>query len=578
MKKLVFGLMFVLLALAYGNIAEDELLNQDVVTINTDPAVLSIVQRMDQAKQDGNMELFNNLLNEYENLMKPHARTDGPQGIVHSPEPEHGQGNIIDWATDVVIDSAWEFPSISMDTRSDGYIFVAAEKDSTSSSARNVIPIWYSTDGSSWTLYYTIFWVGHDCRNPSCQVVESNTTQYLYVMFDGRETSSPYETDLWILIHEFGGSNWDYYAVSQVSGVDEADPSMDADDYQYTSGIYLYCAFESGDSIAFMRSLNYGPTWQDRQIIASGASSWDYLDPSLSYGWYASADSFTVGIAWQYNQSDGAQRIRFRRNRTYGTSGEWLPIEYFGSPTGHLDNNPQLRMTHGTMPSGTIVFARKDTTGTDQEDFCNFYTYDGARNWTCDTLYSGGSYEVLTALANDHSANDYHAFFRGDYDDIRYKEAHYDDLAYGGWSYSIGISDAGQAMSGYTNPAAAELNDDPCVVWKDISNSTWYKLMFDALWTGVEEMPNTTPAGFVSLAPSISRGSARLSYSLSETGHVKITMFDAAGRLVKSIVDREQTAGEYTLAINNSGLAAGIYFVRVETPQGTVSKTMTVIR
>jgi hypothetical protein len=579
MKKILFGVLCLVFTLGYANTVLDEGSSQAVITSSIDPVTQALIERMDNAKANGNMELFNELLIEYMKLNPAKVYDNGPQGIVYGPEPEPGQGgNNMDWTNDVVIDSAWEFPTVSMDSWSDGWVFVAAEKDSTSSSQYDVIPIWYSTTGDSWVLYYTIFWAGHNCRNPSCKVVETSSADYLYVMFDGRQDSSPYETDVWVLVHEFGTSDWIYHAVSNVSGIDEADPSMDADDYQYASGVYLYCAFESQDSIAVMRSLDYGVTWTSRQIIANGSSSWDYLDPDLAYGWYDAADSFTVGVAWQYNQSDGAQRLRFRANWSYASSGNWLDIEYFTSPTNHLDNNPKLKMTHDDMPSGTILFARRDTVGTDEEDLCNFYTYNGGRDWTDDTLYSGGTYDVLIGLANDRTANDYHAIFRGDANTIRYKEAHYDDLSYGGWSYSIGINDAGQTMSNYTNPAAAQLNDLACGVWKDVTNSTWYKLMFDAVWrTGVEETEGTATAGFVSLAPSITRGSSKLSYIVSESGTVKITMFDATGRLVKTFVNGKQNAGEYTLTLNEN-LASGVYFIKVETPTRSASTTMTIIK
>ncbi|MEE8597749.1 MAG: T9SS type A sorting domain-containing protein, partial [bacterium] len=61
-------------------------------------------------------------------------------------------------------------------------------------------------------------------------------------------------------------------------------------------------------------------------------------------------------------------------------------------------------------------------------------------------------------------------------------------------------------------------------------------------------------------------------------GNVNISVFDAAGRSVSTLVNETKPAGEYTFTLNNQNLAAGIYFVRVQTPDGLNTQTMTIIR
>ncbi|MBA7556048.1 hypothetical protein ES705_48745 [subsurface metagenome] len=59
---------------------------------------------------------------------------------------------------------------------------------------------------------------------------------------------------------------------------------------------------------------------------------------------------------------------------------------------------------------------------------------------------------------------------------------------------------------------------------------------------------------------------------------MNISVFDAAGRSVSTLVNETKPAGDYTFTLKNQNLAAGIYFVRVQTPEGVNTKSMTIIR
>ncbi|MGQ9701763.1 MAG: T9SS type A sorting domain-containing protein, partial [bacterium] len=80
------------------------------------------------------------------------------------------------------------------------------------------------------------------------------------------------------------------------------------------------------------------------------------------------------------------------------------------------------------------------------------------------------------------------------------------------------------------------------------------------------------------LAPNPSNGLVRLSYVTKQPGKVSISLYDATGRLINNLLNETKPAGNYTLNLNNQELPSGIYFIRVETPDGTSSKTMTIIR
>ncbi|MCK4396993.1 T9SS type A sorting domain-containing protein [candidate division WOR-3 bacterium] len=108
-----------------------------------------------------------------------------------------------------------------------------------------------------------------------------------------------------------------------------------------------------------------------------------------------------------------------------------------------------------------------------------------------------------------------------------------------------------------------------------------FDIYFDRLdWVpGVaEHTPVDDFSQFVTLAPNLTRSHVNLTIALSTEGMVKISMFDVTGRMVKNLMNETQPAGTYTLTIDNQNLAAGTYFVRVETSDGTTMKKMILIR
>ena len=150
------------------------------------------------------------------------------------------------------------------------------------------------------------------------------------------------------------------------------------------------------------------------------------------------------------------------------------------------------------------------------------------------------------------------------------------------WSESVPVvDDPSLDLSGVYGPSAGYNpgTGDAICAWTAYHGSD-YSIWFSAQsWTGAEELvDNHTAMGLVSLAPNPSQGLARLSFTVMNEGRVKVSVYDATGRVVNNLLDDTKPAGEYSLTVNNENLAAGVYFVRVETPEGIAGKTMTIIR
>jgi len=80
------------------------------------------------------------------------------------------------------------------------------------------------------------------------------------------------------------------------------------------------------------------------------------------------------------------------------------------------------------------------------------------------------------------------------------------------------------------------------------------------------------------LAPS-----TKLSFTMAREGRVRVAVYDMQGRLVKKLLDEFRTSGSQAVAwdgTNESNLrvVSGVYFLRIQAPEGLVTSRVTVVR
>ncbi|HMB71395.1 MAG TPA: FlgD immunoglobulin-like domain containing protein, partial [bacterium] len=84
--------------------------------------------------------------------------------------------------------------------------------------------------------------------------------------------------------------------------------------------------------------------------------------------------------------------------------------------------------------------------------------------------------------------------------------------------------------------------------------------------------------------PNPFRSAAAIRYDVPATGgHVRVSVFDLSGRRVTDLVDGVQPAGRHTASWNGRDRAgqrvvSGMYFVRLESPRGTETRKVTLLR
>jgi hypothetical protein len=70
----------------------------------------------------------------------------------------------------------------------------------------------------------------------------------------------------------------------------------------------------------------------------------------------------------------------------------------------------------------------------------------------------------------------------------------------------------------------------------------------------------------------------RTSYNVSSTQHVRIAIYDVAGRLVETLVDETKSAGEYVVEWDAGSLPSGVYFYHMETGDETIVRRATLLK
>ena len=93
------------------------------------------------------------------------------------------------------------------------------------------------------------------------------------------------------------------------------------------------------------------------------------------------------------------------------------------------------------------------------------------------------------------------------------------------------------------------------------------------------QIPEAPPVAFSSLGPNPSHGSFEVSFDLRDQGAASIDILDIAGRIRVSRAVGYLGAGRHTLELAGPNvLAPGLYFLRVQWREGSVSQRRVVIR
>lgn len=97
--------------------------------------------------------------------------------------------------------------------------------------------------------------------------------------------------------------------------------------------------------------------------------------------------------------------------------------------------------------------------------------------------------------------------------------------------------------------------------------------------TGIVRASDDLPTSFRLFQnyPNPFNPTTTITYQLPRSSHVVLRIYDSLGRHVSTLVNRDQSAGTYTVGLNASRLSSGLYFYRITAGSFTATKKMVVI-
>ncbi|MBU1680674.1 MAG: T9SS type A sorting domain-containing protein, partial [Bacteroidetes bacterium] len=69
-----------------------------------------------------------------------------------------------------------------------------------------------------------------------------------------------------------------------------------------------------------------------------------------------------------------------------------------------------------------------------------------------------------------------------------------------------------------------------------------------------------------------------INYTLYKNSHVKLSIYNILGQVVKELVSQRQTSGRYSVQFNASNLPSGVYIYKLQVGEFYAAKKMILLR
>lgn len=127
-----------------------------------------------------------------------------------------------------------------------------------------------------------------------------------------------------------------------------------------------------------------------------------------------------------------------------------------------------------------------------------------------------------------------------------------------------------------TSPCAISSSSSPVVESREANSGEFSEAKSVTEGSSTRGTPDRA---FVANYPNPFNPATTISYSVSESGPVKLTVYNTLGQLVATLVDRPMhQQGRFDVRFDAAGLASGLYVYRLESMQGVQSKSMLLIK
>lgn len=325
----------------------------------------------------------------------------------------------------------------------------------------------------------------------------------------------------------------------------------------------------SGYDIWVARNALNGGGWQDNCLL--------FTDPGLHpYPSIAAASGGNVGVAFIDDRLTTFEQIRISRSSNYGLS--WSASAQVSNNLGVPFSQTAIAYSHEPTGTGWIFLTYHVSAG---DEVSYYYSTNGGSNWTGGGLIGGGpGDENMTS--------------------IRVRKTNPGDLSL---AFNMDPGDS-TMFSGTTasNPtdftSPIRVNDyqstdnwPPTAGWADLSSpavlytshTMTYNLYFD-WWSnqGIEE-DTPGPVTSVTCCPNPFTDMTTISFSVTGTDPISISVYNITGQLVKTIVDSKCfSPGDHTVQWNGfdrngSAVVPGVYLYHLSTGGSILTNRMVMV-
>jgi hypothetical protein len=131
----------------------------------------------------------------------------------------------------------------------------------------------------------------------------------------------------------------------------------------------------------------------------------------------------------------------------------------------------------------------------------------------------------------------------------------------------------GGTLGGYQLSCCMNVDIVECQGWRIGDNTEWELVEVDR--------PEIELPTFTALSqnyPNPFNANTSISYTLAEAGNANLSVYDISGRLVATLVDGYQEAGEHSATWNASEFSSGVYFYKLTTADCTATKKMHLLK
>lgn len=232
-------------------------------------------------------------------------------------------------------------------------------------------------------------------------------------------------------------------------------------------------------------------------------------------------------------------------------------------------------------PAGNVYVTGNSAGVGTGDDYCTIkYNNSGAQQWVARYTGPDTSNDYCNWVAPDANGNVYVTGIVGDGagNPQNIVTIGYNSAGVQQWVQSYnGIGnefDSGNALTvdSYGNVYVTGGSDN-------LGNTDFVTIKYSST-IGIEPISTEIPGRFLleQNYPNPFNPATKIKFNLPENGYVNLTIFDNSGRLIKSVVNENLSAGIYEIDFNAEGLASGTYFYRLTANNFTETKKMVLIK